>query len=577
LYLVRYYGTEGKLLKEVPMKDHYEDVEVADVSYLPIISEYAFRIGLVEEIDRLVECEMEISPGRVALAMVLDALSGRSPLFRVSEFFQDLDTELLLGKDIPASKLSDHTLGRVLDKLSAVGTNRVLGAIAVRVVKTFGLDTSHVHHDTTSNKLYGDYLLYDWEDQDQPFVITHGFSKEHRPDLKQLVHSLLCVDHGVPIYSKVEDGNASDKTINKNLIPEMVKRMRMLGGADFIYVADSALVTEDTLEAIGEWDKGFLFVSRLPVTYNECRSAIGRAVETGQWKEIGAISEEPSSRNRKPAYYRAFETSVRLYGQDYRAVVIHSNAYDERRRKRVDKQIDRGLKEIAKLKKKVEKVEYACLPDAQAAAGRLPQLLFHHVNAEIKPKPVYARGRPKKDGARRIKETRYVLSLTATPNETAIDKAREEAGCFVLLTNTPKKGKGAVPTKKLLTIYKDQHMVEQNFAFLKDPEFVNALFLKSPRRIEALGLILVLALMIWRLMERTMRLNLRSSKSKITGWKKRKTSRPTSFMMTTVFGAIFVLMSGGARRLAKKFTDRQLEYLKILQVPPDVFTTPAPH
>jgi transposase len=38
-------------------------------------------------------------------------------------------------------------------------------------------------------------------------VITFGFSKEHRPDLKQLVHSRLCVDSGVPICSKFDNGN----------------------------------------------------------------------------------------------------------------------------------------------------------------------------------------------------------------------------------------------------------------------------------------------------------------------------------------------------------------------------------
>ena len=65
-------------------------------------------------------------------------------------------------------------------------------------------------------------------------MITHGFSKDHRPDLKQLVHSLLCVDHGIPIYSQMLDGNASDKNINRDLIPEMVKRMRTLGREDFI-------------------------------------------------------------------------------------------------------------------------------------------------------------------------------------------------------------------------------------------------------------------------------------------------------------------------------------------------------
>ena len=93
----------------------------------------------------------------------------------------------------------------------------------------------------------------------------------------------------------------------------------------------------------------------------------------------------------------------------------------------------------------------------------------------------------------------------------AVDRAKEEAGCFVLITNTPGTGPGAVIAEQVLTIYKDQHMIERNFGFLKDPDFVNAPFLKSPRRIEALGLVLILALMILRLMERTMRVNLKRS------------------------------------------------------------------
>jgi len=34
---------------------------------------------------------------------------------------------------------------------------------------------------------------------------------------QQLIHNLLCVDDGIPIYTKCEDGNASDKVINENL------------------------------------------------------------------------------------------------------------------------------------------------------------------------------------------------------------------------------------------------------------------------------------------------------------------------------------------------------------------------
>jgi transposase len=552
------------------------DIRGAEVKHLPIISAYASRIGLVEAIDGLLDCEMEVSPGRMVLAMILDSLSGRSPLFRMEQFFADQDVELLLGQDIPLDKMRDHTFGRVLDRLADVGTNKVLGAVIMGVMKSFDLDMSHVHHDTTSQALYGDYAFYDEDNPADPFLITHGFSKDHRPDLKQLVHSLLCVDHGIPIYSKLCDGNASDKNINRNIISEMVLRMRKLGREDFIYVADSALITKDNLCVINGWEGGCLFLSRLPMTYNECRKAIARAVSAQQWDEVGVISEQPATKNRKPASYKAFETTATLYGTDYRVIVVHSDAHDKRRTKRAEKEFEKDVKELSKLTKKLEKVTYACLPDAEAAAARLPSGAYHELSAEIEPVHRYARGRPKADGTRTITQTRYALKIRISQNNEAIQRARQEAGCFVLVTNAPSCGSQVVSAKQLLSIYKDQHMVESNFAFLKDPVFVNALFLKSPRRIEALGLVLILALLIWRLIERTMRLNLKTDQAKITGWVKRQTSRPTTFMMTTKFSGMLVLSIGGQRHLLKALNDVQLQYLKILGLTPEVFTNVPP-
>lgn len=550
-----------------------EDLRLSSVGYLPIVSAYAGRVGLMEEIDRLVNCQMEVSPGRVVLALILDALWGRSPLFRVEEFFADKDVESLLGEDIPASKLNDDTLGRVLDRLAEVGTNKILGAIAVRVVRLFALDLSHVHHDTTSQSVHGDYLLRE-ENAPPPFLITNGFSKQHRPDLKQIVHSLLCVDHGIPIYSKLLDGNQSDKTINRNLIPEMVQRMRTLGREVFVYVADSALVTEENLRLIDDWDKGFLFVSRLPMTYGECRAAIEQAVEADEWEEIGMISEQPETANRKPASYRCFETVVTLYGITYRALVVHSDAHDRRRQKKVDKEIAREQEEIVKLIKSAEKIEYACRPDAEAAITRIPRQTYHQLTVALEPRPHYHKGRPKADGARKLKEMRYGLKISASLDQEAVERLRQEAGCFVLLSNTLPEGTDSVSSRDLLTIYKDQHMVESNFAFLKDPVFVNALFLKSPSRIEALGLILVLALLIWRLLERTMRLNLRATESTITGWEKRQTSRPTSLMLTSKFAGVCLLVSSHRKRLSKPMSPVQLRYLEILDLTAEIFLKP---
>jgi len=553
---------------------HTENVQITDVRFLPIVSAYAKKIGLVERIDALLDCEMEVSPGRIVLAMILDALSGRSPLFRLKEFYADKDIELLLGEPIPLSKLSDDTSGRVLEKLWNAGTNMVLGTVMLGVMQSYDLDTSHVHQDTTSCELFGDYPVYESKDHDQPFVITNGFSKGHRPDLKQLVLSLLCVDHGIPIGMLVVDGNESDKTINKNLIPEMVERMRHLGESRFVYVADSALVTKDNLELIDDWDNGFLFVSRLPMTYTECKSAIRGAVIDNDWDDIGVIAQVPGTGKHKGAYYRAYETTVTLHGVNYRAVVIHSDAHDKRRQKKLDKQLEEDRKQLAQIRKEFEKIEFACEPDALDAAKRIPRLAFHRLTASVVPKPKYKQGRPKADGTQALKEMRYCLKISSEVNERTVQRAREEAGCFVLITNTLAEGTESIPAAKLLAIYKEQHLVEQNFGFLKDPVFVNALFLKSPKRIEALGLVLVLALLIWRLMERTMRMHLEQTESTVTGWENRQTSRPTSFMMTTKFKGIFVLTTARERSLAQPLTSIQMAYLAILEIDQEVFVTP---
>ena len=190
-------------------------ITAAQVDHLPIIAHYARRLGLVEIINGLVPVEMEVEPGMIALGLVLDTLSGRSPLYHLENTFENADRELLFGQPIPPGYFSDDNVGRVLDHLFEVGTQKIFSALSVRALQRFCLSTRHVHFDTTSVNLYGDYL--NAAGDDAPFKITHGYSKDKRPDLKQFVLSLLCVDGNVPIVGKLEDGNASDKTIKSSM------------------------------------------------------------------------------------------------------------------------------------------------------------------------------------------------------------------------------------------------------------------------------------------------------------------------------------------------------------------------
>src|SRR5215475_2358305 len=261
-------------------------IEAYPVAHLPIVKAYADKLDLVGLINYFVPTEMDVDAGTIVLGLVLDTLSGRSPLYRLEEFFAHQDTELLLGKVLPPHAFNDDTVGRVLDRLYDMSTMKIFTACAVRAEARFGVERRYVHFDTTSRSVWGDYQFA--EEQDVPFRVTYGYSKDKRPDLKQFVLSTLCIERTVPIWGKPEDANASDKTLNTTLLSEIATILARHGVAPgaYIYVADAALVTEDNLAALGNT----LFISRLPATYTECERVIQEAVARDGWEDLGILA-----------------------------------------------------------------------------------------------------------------------------------------------------------------------------------------------------------------------------------------------------------------------------------------------
>jgi transposase len=543
-----------------------DNVIFTEAGHLPIIKEYAKRINLVGTVDRMVESQMELQPGLAVLAMVIDTLSGRSPLYRLADFYEDQDIELLLGTDVAPGLFSDYNIGRALDKIHDTGTQKIFSQIAQNALDTFDIDTRKTHFDTTSVSVYGDYDVID-----PPFKITYGHSKDKRPDLKQFLVSMLCVDHNIPVFGAVKDGNASDKALNNELLSTMSTHMATHGlqpGA-YVYVADSAFVTEANLEKTRE--KNVTFLTRLPATYNECSRVIRQAVKADAWVDLGGLAEEVTE---KQAHYRAFESTVTLYERIYRAIVVHSSAHDKRRQKRIDRFLDEHRTQLEDACAQAA-TPFFCRADAEAAATKLTSCVsrYHRLEIAIEEVPRFKRGRPIKGKERMPERYEYVLKTIIHEDPDKIAPLRLEAGCFVLLTNM-EEGKETWCARELLVLYKDQNGIEKNFGFLKDPVIVNSLFLKRPERIEVLGLVLLVALLIWRLMEHAMRRYLDTTKSTLTGWEKRPTKKPTSFMLTTKFTHVLLAKADGKRALARPLKEVQLEYLKALNVSPAVFTVP---
>jgi hypothetical protein len=96
------------------------EIEVFAVKHLPVIGAYAEQLGAVKLLNDCVESQMDVEPRIMFLGMILDTLSGRSPLYRLEEFFAHQDTELLLGKPIEAKGFNDDNVGRFLDKALSI-------------------------------------------------------------------------------------------------------------------------------------------------------------------------------------------------------------------------------------------------------------------------------------------------------------------------------------------------------------------------------------------------------------------------------------------------------------------------
>jgi transposase len=341
----------------------------------------------------------------------------------------------------------------------------------------------------------------------------------------------------------------------------------------YIYVADAALVTKDNLAMLDDT----FFITRLPATYSECGRVIAEAVANHHWEEVGVLAQTPPTKRRPGTFYKVAESGVTLYGKSYRAVVVHSRSQDQRRQKHLERELQTSCATLEAAVREASQQEYFCQADAEAAAVKLRglQSAYHEVVVEVQERPKYGPGRPSRKQPRVVKVLRYGLKATVHERSEVIARRTQETGCFVLLSNVPTEGEMAHSAGEVLRAYKEQHGIEQNYGFLKDPLIVNRLFLKKPERIEALGLGLLLALLLWRLVERTLRLHVETTGNALTGWDKKATQKPTAFMMMTKFAGLLVLKSGRHRPLARPLSAVQQQYLTALGLTSSCFIVPS--
>nr|WP_104900306.1 IS1634 family transposase [Nostoc sp. 'Peltigera membranacea cyanobiont' N6] len=238
-----------------------KDIEFRKIDHLGIVAGIVDSIGIVEIINNLLSSEPgeKVSAGQVVKAMILNSLSMMSqPLYMFPKFFELIACEHLIGKGVKPEYLNDDKLGRILDKLFIKGLDTVFLAISLNAVKIYQISLSSSHLDSTSFHVDGEYeyslpevifknqkesgsLEKENEERKSPQAIklTYGYSRDHRPDLKQFITELVCSGDGdIPIYIKSVSGNEVDSKRFGEIAVEYQKRIQV----DSLIVADKLLL-----------------------------------------------------------------------------------------------------------------------------------------------------------------------------------------------------------------------------------------------------------------------------------------------------------------------------------------------
>jgi len=116
------------------------------------------EIKLVEHINHSVtwdEKQWNVSPGQHILALIINTLCGRVPLYRVENFYEDQDVEGLFGEGRTADDFNHFALGRALDTFYDGGSKSIFTALTLRNLITRGTPLQFAHGDTTSKTMYG--------------------------------------------------------------------------------------------------------------------------------------------------------------------------------------------------------------------------------------------------------------------------------------------------------------------------------------------------------------------------------------------------------------------------------------
>jgi transposase len=549
-----------EILEETVVKLKPQDIEIQNIDHLGIVAGIIDAIGIVEIINELIGVEKgeKVNAGQVVKAMIINGLGFVSkPLYMFPEYFETIACEHLIGTGVKPEYLNDDKLGRVMDKLFIRGLDTIFFIIALKAAQKFGVSLSTSHLDSSSMHVHGQYntslpeVIFEsqkvGDNQEleeiavkspKEITITYGYSRDHRPDLKQFIIEMICTGDGdIPIFLKLASGNQADSSCFGQIAVEYQKQLEV----NSLIVADSALYTESNLKMMSELD----WLCRVPLSIKAAKSL------------ISTIPESEFIDSKIPGYKLVSKTE-KYAGIEQRWLVVQSQERRESDLRKLTRKITKAESKAVQELKKLSQEEFACEADAIKTLSKLSkQFKYHQIN-EILVTQVKSKT---KDSPQEIS---YQISATVSEDESKINTELLSAGRFIIATNVLDSKE--LSDDSMLSEYKAQQSCERGFGFLKDPLFfADSIFLKSPERIESLGMIMGLCLLVYTLAQRQIRNALKESKSTIKNQLGKATNRPTLRWIFQCFQCIHLVEYNNEQHVSNWTPDRDF----ILNLLPD--------
>jgi transposase len=475
---------------------------------LPLINRFLDKLGLAQILEKHVPTEDRRVGLRysTALGVVLRSIVvEREPIYRQQETVRSFAPAAYGLSPTQVDLLGDDRIGRALDRLFDADRAALLTEVIVAVGQRFSLRFDQLHNDSTTIRFCGQYPSArgrKLRGKRAPFI-TYGYSKDHRPDLKQLLIALTTsADGGVPIQFRCCDGNTNDSTTH---IETWQTLRQVAGKPDFLYVADCKLCSRENMDYIDR--RHGRFVTVMP--RNRLEDAEFRKwIQTHEpaWERVW---DRPNPRRKGAPRDRWYVVRAELPSREAWPVTwVYSVLSGLRQEHTRREQIVAATQELVELKQRLATPK-SRIRKAAEIHRRIEEILKrHHVRRYLKVRRTVReehrfrqmrRGRPSPQTPYR-KLTRRWPDIEWSLDQDAIEYDRKSDGMYPLLTNDK-----ALTPAQVLEAHKGQPTIEKRFEQTKTVHEIAPVFLKNEGRIEAFFTLYFLGLLVQALIERELR------------------------------------------------------------------------